>query len=65
MADILEFKPRPSPEESKIVVLETQQFYCPCGCITFKIFGTGHVHCAQCNGWHSRLRIEILPEEPP
>lgn len=38
MADILSFKPRTAPpEESKIVVVETQQFYCPCGCVTFKI----------------------------
>lgn len=46
MADIVQFKPKGPPPAAV--------WSCDCGCVTFYLFDSGAVQCAQCKSfqWH-------------
>lgn len=49
MADVIDFRPRPPPAPTPVVMSDLHVWNCGnCGCETFTLWSDGSINCSEC-----------------
>ena len=52
------------PVKTERVPLGVVRFVCGCGSHAFNLWTDGQVHCANCDGYHYKIKFTVEEESP-